>query len=135
MCFEIRIPFNKTNFSRTFYKVLFTDGNGNYFTPFVHQRVVLGVLYETKYKGIAPKVKLYETYRYIVSVQFNEGVYHLCKNKREAKKLYNNMLSDPRFSYSQYKPIIVKAYVPKGSLLIKGFNEPYCVVNKVMYNK
>lgn len=95
--------------------------------------VHLGTMYETNYRDIVPDVYLYETYTYKLCIEFSDNVFHLCKNKREA-----NMVCEMfRFMHpnSTYNLAIVKAYVPKGSLLIKGFNEPYCVVNKVMYNK
>lgn len=135
MCFEIRIPLEKTKKDKFFYKVLITDGI-RYYTPYLNKEICLGRLYETSYDVLFPDVRVYNGIsHYTLSIPFAEGVYHLCKNKKETKRLYNDILKDPRFTTFQYKPIIVKACVPKGSLLIKGFNEPYCAVNKVIYYK
>lgn len=132
MCFEIRIPLEKTKKDKVFYKVLITDGV-NYYTPYMNKIVHLGTLYETYYRDIVPDVYLYETYTYKLCVEFGDNVFHLCRNKREAKRFYETF----KFNHpnNTCNLVIVKAFVPKGSLLIKGFNEPFCVVNKVMYNK
>lgn len=119
MCFTTKkLVFKLAKRRKVFYKVL-DYHNGDIFTPYVGMSIVLNETYESPSSLIT-----FDS----MCVELRDGVFHLFKNKKSAKRCIKTSSAPENTSR-----FIVKAIVPKGAFYAVDHDE--VITNKVIYKR
>lgn len=128
MCFSTKkLVLKQAKRNKVFYKVL-EHHNGNIYTPYVGMSIVLNETYESSSSLI-----IFGS----MCAGLGEGVFHLFKNKKSAKRCIKTF-SVPSCVKRSSVPkdinrFIVKAIVPKGAFYAVDHDE--VITNKVLYKR
>ena len=120
MCFTTKkLVFKLAKRRKVFYKVLDEHYNGNIFTPYVGMSIVLNETYE-----LPSSLITFDS----MCVELGDGVFHLFKNKKSAKRCIKTSSAPENTSR-----FIVKAIVPKDAFYAVDHDE--VITNKVIYKR